>query len=409
LSEAVRVALVGCGIMGTRHVYGYEELLRRGFKVMELVAVCDIDEKRATSVAELAEVRLGRKPAVYRDFDQMFKERSDIEAVDVVVEPRLHHVLAEKALERGAHAIVEKPMGITVKACRRMIQAAEKHRRTLAVAENYRRDPACRIAAKALREGVIGETWMVFMQSVWGRNAIFITVWRHLKEYGGALIDAGVHDADILRYFLGDVEEVHAYLGLYEKERVRTVKEGDQARIVERVKPTSEDAVLANLRFASGALGQYAMSLAGHGASLGQHVICGSLGTLAPAGARSGGPTTVTLDDGTRLSAQQLIDKYKVFEQDEVTPRFFPEGLAEYRLPFQDADRRLIAIEVYDFLDAVTTGRKPEVDGVEGMKAEALIYATHESAALGRPVKVRDVESGTVDAYQRSIDEALGI
>ncbi|MEM2904744.1 MAG: Gfo/Idh/MocA family oxidoreductase [Candidatus Bathyarchaeia archaeon] len=409
MSKAVRLALVGCGFMGTRHLYGFEELKRRGFEAMELAAVCDIDEKRATSVADLAESRLGRRPTVHRDFEQMVKERSDLEAVDLVVEPRLHHVIAEKALKNGLDVLVEKPMGITVKACRRMIQAAEKHHRTLAVAENYRRDPPNRVIAKALREGVIGEPWMAFMYSVGGGNAITITAWRHLKEYGGILLDMGVHYADILLYFMGEVDEVQGSLGLYEKERVRKVQEGDEEKIVERVKPTAEDTVLANLKFASGALGQYAMSLSGHGAGFWQRTVHGSHGSLTAPPDRSGQPITVTMDGGTKLSARQLMEKYRVFERDEVTPRFFPEGMPEYRLPFQDIDRRLIAIEVYDFLEAITTGRKPEVDGTVGMKAEAIIYAMHESAVLGRTVRLRDVESGVVDTYQRSIDEALGI
>lgn len=409
MDQTLRLGLVGCGIMGTRHLYGYEELRRRDFDNMELAAVCDIDQKRAVAVADLAEARLGKRPTVYKDFDDMIGKRSDIEAVDIVVEPRLHHVIAEKALANGVHVIVEKPMGITMKACRRMLAAAEKHQRTLAVAENYRRDPTNRIVAKALRGGIIGDPWMTFIYSVGGGNNIFITAWRHLKQYGGALVDAGVHDADLLLYFMGDVDEVHAYLSLYEKERVRRVKEGDQVEITERVRPTSEDTVVGNLRFVNGALGQYVMSLAGHGSGFWQHSIYGSRGSLTVPGSRSGGAVTATLDDGVKLSTQQLMESYRVFEDDAVTPRFFPEGLAEYKLPFQDIDRRLIAIEVYDFLEAITTGRKPEVDGIMGMKAEALIFATHESGALGRPVKVRDVETGAVDAYQRSIDEALGI
>ena len=68
-------------------------------------------------------------------------ERDDILAVDVVTDGSMHHQVAIPALLAGKHALVEKPLGITVPACRAMIDAAEQGGAVLATAENYRRDP----------------------------------------------------------------------------------------------------------------------------------------------------------------------------------------------------------------------------------------------------------------------------
>ena len=56
-----------------------------------------------------------------------------------------------------------------------------------------------------------------------------------------------------------------------------------------------------------------------------------------------------------------------------------------------------------------TPDRKPEVDGEGGLRDLAVAYSVIESSVAGRQVKVDEVASGSVNEYQREIDEALGI
>jgi hypothetical protein len=51
----------------------------------------------------------------------------------------------------------------------------------------------------------------------------------------------------------------------------------------------------------------------------------------------------------------------------------------------------------------------PEVGGAEAKRAVALVYALFESQVVNRPVAIAEIESGSVDAYQREIDEHLGL
>ena len=59
-------------------------------------------------------------------------------------------------MERGWHAMCEKPMGLTARASKQMIAKAQETGCVLSVAENYRRDPVNRLAKALLSAGVIG-------------------------------------------------------------------------------------------------------------------------------------------------------------------------------------------------------------------------------------------------------------
>jgi len=412
MGETIKIGLVGCGFMGNRHLNGFEQLYRRDMNVSELKSVCDLRRERAEHTADLARARLGNRPAVYQDFEEMLGAESELDAADIVVDPSFHHVLADIAFKADKHVIVEKPMGVTVRACREMVESSNRHGKILAVAENYRRDPINRLVKLAIEQEVIGEPFMVLQNLIEGGGRIAIAPWRHVKERGGILIDMGVHYADLFRYLFGPVETVYGELRLFEPVRrgiARTgwpyeAHEGNNAGEIE---PSAEDTALAILKFENGVLGHLMMSLAGHGERLWQRVIFGSKGRIDAPLDRSGRPISVILDEQKSVSGDDILRSSDRFPYEGVTAKFFPEGLTHYELPFQESDSRLIAIELYDFADALIHARKPEVDGLAGLKAVALTYSICESAFLNEPVRVKDVESGKIRGYQHEIDEAL--
>ena len=143
----IRLAIVGCGGMGHRHLYGLNELQRAGWEHFELVGACDPVRANADSLADQAAEFFGSRPTVVSDLDQL--AALGVEAVDVTTTPRSHHTIAAAALAHGWHTMIEKPMGLTVRASNLIRQAADASGRVLSVAENYRRDPINRLA-KAL-------------------------------------------------------------------------------------------------------------------------------------------------------------------------------------------------------------------------------------------------------------------
>jgi predicted dehydrogenase len=66
-----------------------------------------------------------------------------------------------------------------------------------------------------------------------------------------------------------------------------------------------------------------------------------------------------------------------------------------------------LAVEIADFIDAIKNKRAPEVDGMGGLRALAIVYAILESGIAQREVSVEEVLSGKLHAYQDEIDAAM--
>ena len=82
--EKLRLGLVGCGGMGTRHLYGLKELTESPYANVELAALCDIRQENAELAAKEAEELLGVRPQVFTDLEEMARHTDDLAAVDVV-------------------------------------------------------------------------------------------------------------------------------------------------------------------------------------------------------------------------------------------------------------------------------------------------------------------------------------
>lgn len=408
--DKIRLGLVGCGGMGTRHLYGLRELVQSPFANVELAALCDIRRENAVLAATEAETLLGVKPQIFTELETMVQEVPDLDAVDVVTDPSVHHVVACQALDLGLHVMVEKPMAITVKACQQMIAAAERNNRKLSVAENYRRDASARLVRHLLDTGAIGNPYMAVFHSLRADNTIFITPWRHLKNKGGPIVDLGVHFTDLIRYQLGDIAEVYGDVWLIEPVRKKQDQIGDTYTFYQQrfkamateVPATAEDTSVAMFKMESGATVSWMVGLAGHG-NCGGQLILGSQGCLKSFGTRGGRAVLQPAGRG-ELSHEEILGEVSGFALSPLETYFFPDRIAT-----DNVDWKIIAIEYHELAEAILNDREIEVDGTEGMKDVAAVYAIFESAKAGRAVKMSEVETCQAYEYQAEIDEALGI
>jgi predicted dehydrogenase len=416
--DRIRIGLVGCGGMGTRHLYGMRELRRTGLANADVVAVCDPRQENAELAASEAERLFDRRPEVFASVEEMAERCRGLDAADVVTEPHLHHAVACAALERGLHVMVEKPMGLTVRACRRMIEAAARHDRRLSVNENYRRDPVNRLIRQVIDRGLIGRPYQMVHHSVGGGDRIVITPWRHLKERGGITLDVGVHFADIILYYLGDAASVFGSAEVVREVRRRPANPNRPyefhrrrlAEMEETVRPTAEDVSAATVRMASGATVDWRLDQAAKRMGYFRRAVYGTKGAVDCPGERNGRPATLHLEDRERpLVGREILEVLPDFELDPVTSALFGKRAVEYSFSPDEADLKILALEYHEFAEAVLNDRPPEVDGIAGLKAVALIYAILESSVAGTSLRVEDVEAGKVDAYQREIDEAIGL
>jgi predicted dehydrogenase len=337
----------------------------------------------------------GAEPKVFEDVGELIKAEV-AQAADLCLPHCFHHSVAIPLLESGVHVMLEKPLGITIKASKRIIAAAEKSGSVLATGENVRRGLTSRAGNWALNvQKLIGDVRLVNIQMITNKPFDFTrpaTKWRGIKRLtgGGMIMDSGAHFGDMVQVLFGTVDEVFCTMSSYDQRLI------EDAPIVGAAHADVEDTWHAFIRFENGVrvLWTYSRSLYGPDLRIGTYY--GSDGTMYDLGfvfhPFQGGGEAI-LEDGKEVSNQEIQDAYLASLSQAERDSLFPYGATDG-----------FAIEVWDFVNAIATGREPEMDGYAGLAAKALCEACYESATAGTPVKFADVLEGKIDAYQRPID-----
>src|SRR3979409_1126451 len=114
-NEKLNIASIGAGGKAASDIRGCGQ-------TENIVALCDVDEKRAEPIYKQYE-----KAPKYKDFRVMLdKENNNIEAVIVTIPDFMHAMAATWAMERGKHVFVQKPLAHTIWECRHLAEAAAK-------------------------------------------------------------------------------------------------------------------------------------------------------------------------------------------------------------------------------------------------------------------------------------------
>ncbi len=391
----VPICLVGCGGMGSRHVQGFAALKRSGLSNVELVAVCDVRADNAERVAAEAEQALGRRPKIHLSIADAIADPA-IGAFDVVTEAFSHLSVVLPALGAGRHVLCEKPLALTVRSCRALIDAAKRGGAVLATAENYRRDPTNRLAKAVIDSGVLGPIHLMVQQMIGGNDRIIITPWRHFKDKGAIGLDMGAHLTDIVQYYFGPFATAYGKGFIAEPIRRRQEKPEMQTEaylkrfleIPEQISASGEDSFVANYTMASGLSVQMAYVASGPGKSWTQRSVHGRNGSLEIFNDRTGKAPILHTAEGD-LTGRALADKVGL-RLDALTEKLYGPDIA-YEKSWAETDAGLLAIEIQDFAAAITEKRPPEVDGWGGLTAVASVLAVYESGLAGRQVSMAEV------------------
>lgn len=328
----IRLGIIGTGI-AARDLHWPP--LHRQSDHFEIVAVCNHTRPKAEAFAQLT----GQDPRITTDYHDLLAA-PDIEAVDIVLPIALNAPVAIDALRGGKHVIVEKPIAGDVVSGEAVV--AEAHRRPeqiLLVAENMRYEPRIRRAREVLDAGRIGRVVMLHadvLSPLDPENPYTQTAWRQQPEHlGGYLSDGGVHQVAVLQMLAGPVTTVQ---GL-----VTSFHSGEDV----------PDTMLANLRFATGAVGHLTYATDVH--------------------RREQSPVRVYGTEGTLEIHEDRIVLSNGDGEQEIPCAGGPTGLDQ---------------EFADFYTCVTTGKRPDVAPEDALRDLEVIDAAIRSSRYGEVVEL---------------------
>jgi len=326
------------------HLMFAKAVMRVAAVMMPLVPT--VTAAKAEAVARnLTAPGIPAAPRIYTDFGQMLA-REHPEAVGIFTPNRFHCEFTLKALAAGCHVLVEKPMAPAAADARRMVAAADAARRILMVAMQRRHAGLEKIVKEALDAGAIGVPHFIRARLSHGGPELWAPgqSWFYSREQagGGAMLDLGVHVADLAIWMMGEIDSVIGHVGSV---RANLEVEDHGAMVVE---------------FRSGAIGVIEASWNSR-PGLASLEIYGSEGRVM-----SGYPR---LDIAIQRADGSSAPGYS---REEIVQRFDPRDLA--------APSRALAAA---FVAAIRGESAPCPGGVDGMRAVEAIEACYRSSRTG--------------------------
>ncbi|MEX2581310.1 MAG: Gfo/Idh/MocA family oxidoreductase [Verrucomicrobiales bacterium] len=414
----IRIGVVGCGRILAAHLKGYRLLREAGFDDFRIAALCARREEDALSYVSPNE-KAPQRPAVSTlpgdplaiggEYLSDFQDTGDVEiftdyremiasgridAVNDFTSHGMHHLVAAEAFAGGKHLLSQKPLGVTVRAARRMVEQAADAGVTFGVFENAAYRPAIRHAAWAFSAGgPAGDPQMAVLGNIgtwWAPDLVVAqTPWRHRKILGGGLaIDLGVHQFHMIRQIFGEIADVQGRALVVEKERHLLDEHGRRG---ETIPCDADDTFYASFSCVNGASGNLFASFAGRGTP----TVPANGPTFYGSRGRVSG-NEIHLDGET--DARSLADLYEQAATAEQMESDFPRGLEDH-----------FALTQHHWLEAIRTGTQPALDGASGLADLAAAYAILESDTARRRVSIDEVLTGELEAYQAPINHHFKI
>lgn len=340
----IKFGLLGCGRIAKRHA----DLLGGGLiNGARLSAVCDAEPDRAQHYGQRFSVPW------FSDIDA-FLSSGDMDAVSVLTPSGMHakHTIAIAAA--GKHAVVEKPMALRLDDADAMIKACDAARVKLFVIKQNRFNVPIVKAREALDAGRFGKLVLGTIRVRWCRDQGYYNqdAWRGTwAQDGGIMTNQASHHIDLLEWFMGPVESVHA------------------RAVTALVDIEAEDTAVATLKFANGALG----IIEATGATRPKDLE-GSLSVLG-----SGGSVVIGGFAVNQITAWNFAEAHSV--DAEIMEKFSVNPPNVYGFGHQAYYEHVVT--------CLRDGSPALVDGLEGRRSLELITALYESIETGQEVRLR--------------------
>jgi len=207
--EAVRIGMIGAGVIGATHSAVLHEIARARDQRVHLVALADPRPDRRAECA--AAYGYGQ---TYADGQELLA-RADIDAAFVCTPTALHAELVRAAAARGVHLFCEKPLAMTYAEGRAMVGAVERAGIHAQIGLVLRFSAVYTVMRDLLRDPRAGVPVAVVFRDdqCFPIRGLHDSPWRtdRAQTAGGTLIEHGVHDLDLLTWFFGPVARLRAW------------------------------------------------------------------------------------------------------------------------------------------------------------------------------------------------------
>lgn len=333
----LNVGLIGLGRLG--RVYARDLATR--IPTTRLVAVADTNAAAAEEVAREFEVARS-----YADPEALLDDAS-VDAVVIASPTSTHRALAIAAAGRRKPTFCEKPLALTLPEALEIRDAVSRAGNFFQMGFMRRFDPGYAAARRQVVEGVIGSP-VVFKST--SRDPHRTTLeYADPRSSGGMILDMGIHDFDLARWFMGDVRTVHSVGGTLAYPELKTVGDLDNA--------------IVSLVFTDGRLGVVDLSRNG---IYGYDITTELLGTAG------------TLRIGWLRYTPVMVMTEKKVSHDTV-PHFMQRFAEAY------------PAQLEDFAGNVLHGRLPSITLADGIEALRVALAATRSYHTGQPVEVASI------------------
>ena len=197
-AREVRLGLIGVGaVPQTAHL----PILAK-MKGASLVALCDNDGPKARAIAE----RFG-VPDVFTDIDDLL-ELEQLDAVIIATPNHLHEPHVLSALRKGAHVLCGRPLALSVRGVERILSAASKADRMVAVDNHNRFRADTQALDRFLHGGELGKLMGIRAGSYQVHRALGDWRYRRAEAGGGAFMELGYPLLDLALWFADFPEPV---------------------------------------------------------------------------------------------------------------------------------------------------------------------------------------------------------
>ncbi len=333
MTDTLRAAVIGVGVMGQHHVRVYREM-----PGIELVGFADADDTMCASTAQRHHVR------GYADY-RVLLDREQPDLVTVAVPTILHLEVAREVMERGIHTLVEKPLADNERDAQTLIDLARARNVVLAVGHIERHNPAVKLLKSYLDEGRIGTIFEMRAERVGPFPARIRDV--------GVILDLATHDIDILCHLAGSPV-------------TRVFAETQQ-----NIHSTREDTVSGLLRFENGVTGVLQVNW------------------LTPTKSRR----LLINGAGGQIEVDYITQDLTFYENGDVGDTFqnlqLLRGISEGRhIREKVSKREPLRLELDDFVGAIRDRRPPLVTGDDSLRALRIAEALVRSGQSHQVIQV---------------------